>query len=83
MNYKVEVKRSAEKELASLERKAAKRVARKLADLRMEPRPRGAKKLKGDFGYRIRVGSYRIIYTIDDENMFVMATRIRPRDRAY
>jgi mRNA interferase RelE/StbE len=49
-----------------------------------DPRPDGVKKLKGeDNAYRIRVGDYRIIYTIEDVIKIVEIQRIRHRKDAY
>jgi len=52
--------------------------------LASEPRPTGCKKLKGgQREWRIRVGDYRVVYTIDDEKLLVSVMRIRPRSEVY
>jgi mRNA interferase RelE/StbE len=51
--------------------------------LKREPRPRGAIKIKGDEGYRIRVGDYRVLYTIDEEEKIVYIFRVKSRGRVY
>ncbi len=48
------------------------------------PRPPGCKKLKGyKDQWRVRVGDYRVVYTIDDQKLLVEVTRIRHRRDVY
>jgi mRNA interferase RelE/StbE len=70
--YSVEVKASARKELENLPAKLIERVFPKLESLGDEPRPAGCMKLKGGQQEgRIRVGDYRVVYTIDDARLRV------------
>jgi mRNA interferase RelE/StbE len=64
MPYVVHLKRSAEKELADLPREMQQRIIKRLLTLKGNPRPPGAKKLGGGERYRVRVGGYRVLYTI-------------------
>jgi mRNA interferase RelE/StbE len=49
-----------------------------------DPRPRGCKKMQGgDREWRIRIGDYRVVYTIDDAKLLVEGTRVRHRSAAY
>jgi len=83
-SYRVEVKPSARKELERLSNQVIARITRRLEALASNPRPPGCKKLKGgDKDWRIRVGDYRVVYTIDDQNLLVEATRIRHRSEVY
>ena len=60
------------------------RIFPKLEGLASEPRPAGCKKLKGgQREWRIRVGDYRVVYTIEDEKLLVSVTRIRHRSEVY
>ena len=53
-------------------------------DLEANPRPFGYRKLEGfENSYRIRVGIYRIIYTIEDDILTVEVIKIDHRSRAY
>ena len=52
----------------------------KLSD---NPRPAGCKKLSGRSGYRIRVGNYRIIYTIEDYQLTVTVIAVGHRKNVY
>lgn len=50
--------------------------------LTTNPRPYGSKKLTEKEGYRIRVGDYRILYTIDDEAKVVVVYRIKIKGKS-
>ncbi|HUT55487.1 MAG TPA: type II toxin-antitoxin system RelE/ParE family toxin [bacterium] len=64
--YAVSIKRSAEKEMDRLPADIFDRIASAILDLETNPRPPGCKKLRGIEEYRLRVGPYRVLYTIDD-----------------
>ena len=82
--YSVELKQSARKELERLPAKLIERIFPRLEGLASEPRPAGCKKLKGgQREWRIRVGDYRVVYTIDDEKLLVSVMRIRHRSEVY
>jgi len=59
--YEVVVSNLAKRQLERLDSAAAKRVTNKLMQLEQEPRPTGCLKLKGKFGYRLRIGNYRVL----------------------
>jgi len=60
------------------------RIVPRLEHLGAVPRPPGCKKLRGgDKEWRIRVGDYRIVYTIDDRARTVEVTRIAHRGDVY
>jgi mRNA interferase RelE/StbE len=75
---------SAERELKKLSGQLIERIVLRLEALASNPRPPGCKKLKsGDREWRIRVGDYRVVYTIDDAKLLVEVTRIRHRSEVY
>ena len=83
-SFRVEVKPSARKELTRLPDQLIARILPRLENLASNPRPSGCKKLKGgDNEWRIRVGDYRVVYTIDDAKLLVEVTRIRHRSEVY
>ena len=83
-DYRVEVKPSARKELERFPDHLIARIVARLENLASNPRPPGCKKLKGgENEWRIRVGDYRAVYTIDDARLLVEVTRIRQRSEAY
>jgi mRNA interferase RelE/StbE len=71
MSYRIHIKRPAEKELDSLSTQLRSRIISRLLTLEINPRPVGVKKLQGEEAYRLRVGDYRVLYTIDDAEMLV------------
>jgi mRNA interferase RelE/StbE len=83
MPYVVYLKRSAEKELASLPREMHLRIIKRLLTLKGNPRPHGAKKLGGGERYRIRVGDYRVLYTIDDSLYKIEVSAVGHRREVY
>jgi len=83
MTYTVRVRRSAEKELERLDDSTHARLARHILDLRHTPRPQGIKKLSNREEYRLRVGQYRILYSIDDEEKIVEIVSVGHRRDVY
>jgi mRNA interferase RelE/StbE len=83
-SYDVALTSSAEKELKKLSSQLTARIVPRLENLASNPRPSGCKKLVGgDDEWRIRVGDYRVVYTIDDARLLVEVTRIRHRSEVY
>jgi mRNA interferase RelE/StbE len=74
----------AKKELLSLPNKVILSIESKIDDLTKEPRPSGCKKLKGSTNeYRIRIGDYRVIYTVEDIVRIVSIIKIAHRKDVY
>jgi len=82
-NYRIEIKRSATKELKRIAAKDQRRIIDRIRSLSADPRPAGTKKLSGEEKYRIRQGDYRILYQINDETITVVVVRIGHRRDAY
>ena len=59
------------------------RIQEQIDKLRENPRPDGAKKLKGETGFRVRVGDYRILYEINDEVRTITIYRVKHRRDVY
>lgn len=83
MSYVIFLKRSAEKDLNHLPTRIHDRIVEHLISLKEDPRPIGVKKLRGREGYRIRVGDYRILYSIDDLKKKVEVLSIAHRREVY
>lgn len=84
MSYRVELKRSAEREIDALPGAVYGRVVAKLRRLAAEPRPTGAIKLHGHKDkFRLRVGDYRVLYTIDDAARVVVIYAVGHRREVY
>jgi len=84
MSYRIEVSKSAGREIAALPKRDGRRVVSAIAALADDPRPRGVRKLIGaEDAYRVRVGDYRIIYQIADNVLTVFVVRVRDRKDVY
>lgn len=75
--------KSAEKELLKLDKNLAKRILDKIGLLGNNPYGQNSQKLSGGKGYRIRIGDYRVVYTIDKDANILTVIRIRHRRDAY
>ena len=83
-SYEIAFARSARRELQALSQQAAERILKKIDSLASNPRPSGSKKLRGHSGlWRVRVGEYRVVYSIDDNKRVVDVSVIRHRSEAY
>jgi len=84
VNYAIDIKPSARRELEKLSDSLIARLLRKIEGLAINPRPPGCRKLRGykDL-WRVRVGEYRVIYIIDDDRKIVSITRIAHRREVY
>lgn len=81
--YKVFFRSSVEKDLRRVPRADLKKILSKIAQLAKEPRPRGCEKLTGHNRYRIRQGSYRVVYSIKDNELVVWVVRVAHRKDVY
>lgn len=85
--YNVLSGRQAEKDLKFIQKtdiKLYNAICEEIVSLRAEPRPFGSRKLSGGTNYfRIRVGNYRIVYEIDEQEKTVLLYRVRHRKDIY
>jgi mRNA interferase RelE/StbE len=81
--YKIEIKRSAVKEIEALPGKDIRAVLRKIFSLADNPRPYNCQKLSGREQYRIRCGYYRILYYIEDDVLIVYIVKVGHRKNVY
>ena len=82
-SYSLFLKPSAVKELEALPLVQRRRVVTRIRTLAAEPRPHGSEKLSGKEKYRVRQGTYRVLYTIDDAKHEVVVVRIAHRRDVY
>jgi mRNA interferase RelE/StbE len=77
--------RRVEKEIAELPQRVRDRVIKAIRKLAKDPRPRGARKLMGEMrgAWRIRVGDYRVIYDVNDDERLVIILALLHRREAY
>ena len=84
MAYTVIIENKAQKEFLKLSPPHDGSVKKSISGLVKNPRPQGVKKLAGTKdGYRVRIGNYRILYTIDEPKRVVTIYRIRHRREVY
>lgn len=83
MSYKIVLVKSAVKELKNLPPKLHDRVIDHLRQLEGNPRLFGAEKLTAHEAYKLRVGSYRIVYQIDDNAKEVKVLMVEDRKQVY
>ena len=81
--YKIEIKKSAAKEIESLPRRDVAAVMEKIRALSDNPRPYDCAKLAGQEKYRIRCGHYRILYAIEDDVLTVFVVKVGHRKDVY
>ena len=82
--YRVQIQKPAKRVLARLPQDLLRRITAAISALAYEPRPFGYRKLAGvEDSYRIRVGDWHIIYTIEDDILLVVVIEVAPRGGAY
>lgn len=82
--YRVLVQKTAQKVIDRMPRDLLQRVAAAIDSLAIDPRPAGCKKLVGKYDhYRVRVGDWRITYTIQDDTLVITVVEVAPGGDAY
>ena len=82
--YKIKWKNSAIKELKKLDRKIIPKIINTIDKLSDAPLKNNSRKLIGsEHTYRLRVGDYRIIYSIENEFLIIEIIRIGHRKDIY
>ena len=81
--YKVFLKESVEKDFKSIPKKELLKILSKIELLRENPRPVGSEKLTGHERYRLRQGRYRIVYSIQDNELTVWVVKVGHRREIY
>jgi mRNA interferase RelE/StbE len=83
--YKISYTREAEKSLLKIPRKTAELIREKMDTIASDPfgdHP-NAKKLQGREGYRLRVGDWRVIYKIQNEQLVIIVLKVASRGKVY
>ena len=81
--YSLFIKPSAAKEIEAVPKIDRLRIILRIQSLSDEPRPPGHEKLSGDDKYRVRQGNYRILYSINGNELIVTVVRVAHRREAY
>jgi mRNA interferase RelE/StbE len=83
VSYRIELRPAAIRALKRIDHQDRDRIRGAIALLGQDPRPPGAKALQGRDGLRVRVGNYRIIYTVQDDVLLVVVVTLRHRRDVY
>ena len=82
--YSLEISRTAEKQLKKLDQADRQKVVKAMVALADDPYPRGSRKLTGyDDVFRIRVGSYRVLYSVSGTKLVIVILKIGHRKDVY
>lgn len=81
--FEVQVLPSVRKDLKGIPQKTVRRILKKIETLATDPRPPGCRKLTSGGLYRLRTGSYRILYEIHDEEVIVIVIKVGHRRDVY
>jgi mRNA interferase RelE/StbE len=82
-SYDLVFKKSVAKDLRDLPKQDIKRIMQRIRSLADDPRPAGCEKLSSLERYRVRQGSYRIIYEIKDDRLIVLIVKVGHRRDVY
>jgi len=83
VTYTVLILRRAQKELAQVPTQSYERVRDAIRALAGDQRPRGCLKLTAREGWRVRVGDYRVVYEIDDQERTITILHVGHRREVY
>jgi len=81
--YRLSFKASVAKDLRQLPKRDVQSVLTRIEGLADDPRPNGSEKLSGQERFRVRQGTYRIIYEIKDQELVVMIVKVGHRRDVY
>ena len=83
-SYRIIWKNSAKKELKNLDKAIIPKILSKIKELAENPYPSNSKKLVGSVSnYRLRIGEYRVIYTISSSNLIIEIIKVGHRQGVY
>jgi mRNA interferase RelE/StbE len=83
MTYEILIEKAAKKQLAKIPEPFLTSIESAINNLQHNPRPFGCKKLIGRPGYRIRIGNYRVVYAIEDNQLLVLVVDVGHRQGVY
>ncbi len=81
--YKIEIKKTAAKEIKKLPAKDINRVIKLIDSLAENPRPEGCLKFSNNEKYRIRFGVYRLLYEVYDDLLLIIVVKVTHRKDVY
>ena len=83
MAYRLEFSSAADRQFRKLPKEVQTRLKPHIDALANNPRPPGVEKLRGEEGYRLRVGDYRVLYEIHDDILLILVIKVDHRREVY
>jgi mRNA interferase RelE/StbE len=83
VTHRIEVRPAAMRALRKIDPRDRGRIQAAISLLARDPRPPGARPLRGRDGLRVRVGEYRILYTVEDRVLLVVVVTLGNRRDVY
>lgn len=84
MSYRIRIPKRVQRELDALPDTVYARIRERIRDLGDDPRPAGVKKLQSTArSYRVRAGTYRIVYEVDDAAQEIVLITVADRKDVY
>ena len=81
--YKIYFKKSVEKDFKVIPKKDLLKILERIEALAEDPRPPGCEKLSGQLKYRLRQGRYRILYSVQDDELTIWVVKVGHRKDIY
>ena len=81
--YRIFFKRSVEKDLSGIPKKEVRKILNRIKTIENDPRPPGSEKLTGQERYRLRQGRYRIVYSIQEDELTIWVVKVGHRKDVY
>jgi mRNA interferase RelE/StbE len=82
-SYKILIKPSAAKEIEEIPLRDRRRIVARIQELSTDPRLPGCQKLSGQDKFRLRQGVYRIVYSVNDDELAVLVVKVGHRKEVY
>ena len=81
--YEIFFKKSVEKDFMAIPKNELKKIIKRIGELTENPRPQNCEKLTGQDRYRLRQGNYRIVYSIQDNELTIWVVKVGHRKDIY
>ena len=81
--YSIFFRKSVKSDFKKIPKHDLQRIMQRIAELEQNPRPQGDEKISGLERYRVRQGRYRIVYSIQDEELTVWVVKVGHRKDVY
>ena len=81
--FKIFFKKSVENDFKGIPKKDLVKILERIEALAKDPRPPGCEKLSGQQKYRLRQGRYRILYSVQDDELTIWVVKVGHRKDIY